>query len=107
VTEDQGQQPTEQPPELEPLAVDTVKIVVAGTALFAVALVVTLLVPALHSGGRDWWPWACVSGFGLGLVGLTYIHRGRGNAASARRRAAGQASSTATPSDVRDTSTST
>jgi hypothetical protein len=78
--------PAHEPDELQPLAVDTVRIVVAGTVLFTVALVVTLLVPSLHSGDRDWWPWACVSGLGLGLVGLAYIARGRGNAASARRR---------------------
>jgi hypothetical protein len=73
-------------PELQPLSVDSVRIVVGGTALFAVALVVTLVVPALHSGDRDWWPWACVSGLALGLIGLAYILRGRGNAAGARRR---------------------
>jgi hypothetical protein len=73
-------------PEIQPLAVDTVRIVLAGTALFGAALVVTLLVPSWHSGDRDWWPWACVSGVALGLVGLLYIARGRGNAASARRR---------------------
>lgn len=72
-------------PEVQPLAVDTVRIVLAGTALFGVALVVTLLVPSLHSGDRDWWPWACTSGLALGLVGLLYIVRGRGNAASARQ----------------------
>lgn len=81
MTTDDGQRPD----ELQPLAVDTVSIVVAGTALFAVALVVTLLVPALHTGHRGWWPWACVSGLGLGLIGLTYVLRGRGNATSARR----------------------
>lgn len=78
--------PRTEPDELQPLAVDTVTIVLLGTALFAAALVVTLLVPSLHSGDRDWWPWACVSGAGLGLVGLTYILRGRGNARGARRR---------------------
>jgi hypothetical protein len=81
------QAPPSRPPELQPLAVDTVRIVVAGTAAFAVALVVTLLVPALHAGDRDWWPWACLSGLVLGLIGLAYILRGRGNAAGARRRA--------------------
>ena len=112
--------PRTEPDELQPLAVDTVTIVLLGTALFAAALVVTLLVPSLHSGDRDWWPWACVSGLGLGLIGLAYIRRGRGNAASARRPA-GQAQSVATSSaeattapesaaaasDGRDTSTST
>jgi hypothetical protein len=81
-----SQDESQGPPELQPLAVDTVRIVVTGTVMFAVALVVTLLVPSLHHGDRDWWPWACVSGLGLGLVGLLYIARGRGNAASARVR---------------------
>jgi hypothetical protein len=80
------QAPATPHPELQPLAVDSVRIVVGGTALFAVALVITLLVPTLHSGDRDWWPWACVSGLALGLIGLAYILRGRGNAAGARRR---------------------
>lgn len=118
MTRDLPRPAAEQPHQLEPLAVDTVKIVVAGTALFALALVVTLLVPALHTGDRDWWPWACVSGLGLGLFGLAYIQRGRGNAASARRRRVESATasvpedrshsaSAAGSADGRDTSTST
>ncbi|GAB3591484.1 hypothetical protein GCM10027446_09580 [Angustibacter peucedani] len=74
-----------QPAPLAPARIDTAKIVVAGTAVWLVALVVTLLVPALHRGDRDWWPWTCVAGLALGLVGLSYVVRGRGNAAGARR----------------------
>jgi Protein of unknown function (DUF2530) len=55
-------------------------------ALWAVALVVTLLVPSLHDGDRSWWPWCCVAGLGLGLIGYAYLRRGRGNAAEASRR---------------------
>jgi Protein of unknown function (DUF2530) len=84
--DDHGQAPAAPRPPLQPLAVDTVRIVLAGTALFAAALVVSLLVPSLHTGERDWWPWACLSGLVLGLIGLTYVLRGRGNAAGARRR---------------------
>jgi hypothetical protein len=62
-------------PELSTLA-----IVVTGTALWAVALVVTLVVPALHTGDRSWWPWTCVSGIGLGLFAGWYVRRGRGDA---------------------------
>jgi hypothetical protein len=69
------------PPALSPLHVDTARIVMAGTALWLVALVVTLVVPALHRGGHDWWPWAALSGSLLGLLGLAYVRRGRGNAA--------------------------
>ena len=42
----------------------------------------TLVVPALHEGARDWWPWVCVSAVGGGLA-LVYVRRGRGNAETA------------------------
>jgi len=58
-------------------------VVEAGIGLWALALVVTLLVPALHTGPRHWWPWVCVAGIALGFVGWTYVRRGRGNAADA------------------------
>lgn len=75
--------PTSGP--LAPAQVDTARIVVAGTAIWAVALVVTLVVPALRTGERSWWPWTCATGVLLGLAGLAYVTRGRGNAAGARR----------------------
>jgi hypothetical protein len=75
--------PTDSEP-LAPIAVDTARILLVGIACWVVALVVTLVVPSLHTGDRDWWPWACVSGLVLGLVGLAYVLRGRGNAAGAR-----------------------
>jgi hypothetical protein len=65
---------------------DPARIVLAGTACWAIALAATLAVPALHRGGRDWWPWTCLAGLALGLVGLRYVLRGKGNAAGARRR---------------------
>lgn len=90
-TPDDG--PTTQPAQplqpiqpLEPIQVDSVRIVLAGLVGWAVALVVVLVVPALHTGDRSWWPWACVTGLVLGLVGLAYLLRGRGNAAGARPR---------------------
>ena len=69
--------------ELQPLAVSTARIVRWGIGAWVVALVVTLVVPALHEGDRDWWPWCCVAGIVLGLIGYTYVRRGRGNAADA------------------------
>jgi H+/Cl- antiporter ClcA len=71
------------PEELAPLAVSTTWVVVGGITAWALALVVTLLVPALHEGDRDWWPWTCVAGIVLGVLGYTYVRRGRGNAAGA------------------------
>lgn len=63
-----------------PLPVSTPRLVLAGIAVWVVALVVTLLVPTLHTGQRDWWPWCCVAGVVLGLAGFSYVSRGRGNA---------------------------
>jgi hypothetical protein len=54
-----------------------------GMALWSVALVVSLLVPALHQGDRTWWPWTCVAAVLGGGVALLYVHRGRGNASGA------------------------
>ncbi|WP_084072295.1 DUF2530 domain-containing protein [Knoellia sinensis] len=68
---------------LEALHVPTQRIVGIGLVLWGVALVLTLLVPALHEGDRSWWPWACVAGLVLGTVGLLYVRRGRGNASDA------------------------
>ena len=70
------------PPVLEPLHVDTLRVVLVGTAIWLVALVLTLVVPDLHSGARSWWPWAALAGTVLGGVGGVYVRRGRGNAAA-------------------------
>jgi hypothetical protein len=64
--------------------VSTARVVLWGIGAWAVALVVTLVVPGLHTGSRDWWPWACVAGIVLGFLGFSYVRRGRGNAAEAR-----------------------
>jgi hypothetical protein len=57
--------PAKQAPP--PLRVDTVRVVLAGTALWAVALVVVLLL-----GDRldRAWTWTCVAGIALAGVGL-------------------------------------
>ncbi|HEU5001088.1 MAG TPA: DUF2530 domain-containing protein [Lapillicoccus sp.] len=75
----------EPPPaeELRPVAVPMTRIVEIGLVVWAVALVVCLVVPALREGSRSWWPWCCVAGIVLGLAGLGYLRRGRGNAAEA------------------------
>ncbi|WP_253184118.1 MULTISPECIES: DUF2530 domain-containing protein [Dermacoccus] len=70
-------------PKPQPLHVDTPKVILVGVACWVVMLVVTLLVPALHTGERDWWPWTCVAGAVLGLMGWAYVRRGRGNAEAA------------------------
>ncbi|MBK8867212.1 MAG: DUF2530 domain-containing protein [Dermatophilaceae bacterium] len=57
------------------------RIIEVGLALWAVALVLTLSVPALRTGDRAWWPWSCVAGLVLGGIGWLYVRRGRGNIA--------------------------
>ena len=76
---------TEPPvaPELRPVAVPMTRIIEVGLGLWLVALVVTLVVPALREGPRSWWPWCCAAGLVLGLMGYAYVRRGRGNAAEA------------------------
>ncbi len=66
------------------MSVPMTRIVAIGIGVWAVALVVTLAVPALHEGTRSWWPWCCVAGLLLGLAGSAYVRRGRGNAAEAK-----------------------
>ena len=50
-----------------PLQVDTARVVLAGTGVWAIALVVLLL---LGDRVDDVWKWTCVAGIGLAFVGL-------------------------------------
>ncbi|WP_404391743.1 DUF2530 domain-containing protein [Humibacillus xanthopallidus] len=65
---------------IRPLHVPMLRVVEVGLTCWLVALIVILVVPALHEGDRGWWPWACVAGIALGSVGWAYLRRGRGNA---------------------------
>ena len=70
-------------PDPEPLELDDTRVVLAGTVLWAVALV-ALVVRDL-AGGRTpaWWLQMCAAGIALGLLGLRFVARRR---AAARRR---------------------
>jgi hypothetical protein len=57
--------PTKQAPP--PLQVDTARVVLAGAALWAVALVVLLL---LGDRVDRMWTWTCVVAIGLAALGL-------------------------------------
>jgi H+/Cl- antiporter ClcA len=50
-----------------------IRIAIAGTAAWAVALVVMLIVD-LPSHDR-WWLWVCVTGIVIGLFGVWYVPR--------------------------------
>lgn len=73
------------PKEPEPIAIDTIKVIEIGIALWGLALVVIMLLPALHLGDKHWWPWTCVAGIVGGGLALWYVRRGHGNAATALR----------------------
>jgi hypothetical protein len=59
------QRPTKQAPP--PLQVDTVRVVLAGMAAWAVALVVLLF---LGDRVDPLWTWTCLAAIALALVGL-------------------------------------
>ena len=72
------------PPPLE--ANDQVVIWV-GTAGWAVALVVLLIVRDSLPAGQRWWIWTCVCGVAFGLFASWYVPRlKRGRARAAARR---------------------
>jgi Protein of unknown function (DUF2530) len=60
--------PTKQAPP--PLRVDTARVVLAGTAVWAVALVVLLL---LGDRVDRVWTWTCVAGIALAALGLAIM----------------------------------
>jgi hypothetical protein len=73
-------------PDPEPLETDDVRIVAAGAALWAVALVVLGVSRLAGADVRGWWLGMCAYGAGLGLLGVRYCQRRRD--AIARDRAA-------------------
>lgn len=68
---------TERRPDPPPLETDDVKIVAAGTAVWAIAFVVVLVLRLTGADIRDWWLEMCGSGAVLGLVGVRYCVRRR------------------------------
>ena len=62
-----------------------------GTAGWAVALIVLLIVRSSLPADARWWIWTCVAGLVMGLFGLWYVPRlKRGRSRAAARRAAAQ-----------------
>lgn len=58
---------------------DGVNAVILGTVAWAAAAVVLRLFfyDDLRTSGASWWLWVCVTGFGLGVIGLPYVLRRR------------------------------
>lgn len=64
---------------------DGVAAITAGTILWAVAFVVLLLAGVRFGDPNGWWLQVCLTGAGLGLLGVVYTRRRR-----AAYRAAGR-----------------
>jgi UPF0716 family protein affecting phage T7 exclusion len=79
-------------PSPPPLQVDTVRVVVAGTALWAVALIVLLL---LGDQVDRVWTWTCIAAIVLAALGLGLM-RWQGASTSSSSR------TTPRPGDVPD-----
>ncbi|AUG79160.1 hypothetical protein CFP65_4411 [Kitasatospora sp. MMS16-BH015] len=83
-------------PSPPPYEVNDVAIVGGGTVLWFLAFLALLpFDDSLSAGGHHYWPWICLSGAGLGLIGLWYC-RAR-QAAIRRSEAAGAAGPQAAP----------
>jgi hypothetical protein len=67
----------ERRPDPEPLETNDVALVAGGTALWALALVVLLVLKAAGTEVQDWWWQMCAAGAALGLLGVRYCRRRR------------------------------
>ena len=103
MTDPSAARPDEAPPtgtgerrSLPPLQVDSVRIVLIGTACWVVALVVVLL---LGDRVARVWTWTCVAGIGLALLG-TGIMRWQGQVGRGRGQSRGAQSVSTSKSAV-------
>jgi Protein of unknown function (DUF2530) len=78
----------EPPP---PLEANDQLVTVTGTAGWALALIVLLIIRGSLPSDARWWIWTCAAGLVMGLFGLWYVPRfKRARARAAARRAAAQ-----------------
>ena len=79
--------PTERRSPPPPLEANDQVVIWVGTACWAVALVVLLIVRDSLPAGQRWWIWTCVCGVAFGLFASWYVprlKRGRARAAADR-----------------------
>jgi len=88
----------EPPPPLE--ANDRL-VTLTGTAGWAVALIVLLIIRDSLPADDRWWIWTCAAGVAMGLFALWYVPRfKRARARAAARRAAAQSAPRASGSNT-------
>jgi uncharacterized membrane protein len=74
-----------------PLEANDQLVTIVGTAGWAIALIVLLIVRGSLSADARWWIWTCAAGVAMGLFALWYVPRlKRGRARAAARRALDQ-----------------
>jgi hypothetical protein len=79
-------------PAPPPLEANDRQVTVIGTAVWAAALVILLILRDQLPAGERWWIWTCVAGVCMGLFALWYVPRfKRARARKARQRAEAQA----------------
>ena len=85
--ESRGPRPTPPPP----LEANDRLVTLTGTAGWALALIVLLIVRGSLPSDDRWWIWTCAAGLAMGLFALWYVPRfKRARARAAARRAAAQ-----------------
>jgi Protein of unknown function (DUF2530) len=83
-------------PAPPPLEANDRQVTVIGTAVWAGALVILLILRDQLAADQRWWIWTCVAGVCMGLFALWYVPRfKRARARKAQQRAAAQATGTA------------
>ena len=79
--------PAERRSPPPPLEANDQVVIWAGTAAWAVALVVLLIIRDSLPAGQRWWIWTCVCGVAFGIFASWYVprlKRGRARAAADR-----------------------
>jgi Protein of unknown function (DUF2530) len=88
-TKPAGEQPARPLPP-PPLEANDQVVIWVGTAGWAVALVVLLIIRDSLPADQRWWIWTCVCGVAFGIFASWYVPRlKRGRARAAARRAEG------------------
>ena len=78
-------------PPPPPLEADDKLVTITGTAGWALALIVLLIIRGSLPSDARWWLWTCATGLAMGLFALWYVPRfKRARARAAARRAAAQ-----------------
>ena len=74
-----------------PLEANDRLVTVVGTAGWALALIILLIMRSSLPAGARWWIWTCAAGVAMGLFALWYVPRlKRSRARAAARRARDQ-----------------